>query len=248
MVWPIPSHPNKHLIRDLWPDKHLYATILLTLGASLAAAYSFVVYLVPIRYANEMPTFIGGMPMPWGILLPATAIALAVASYRLRIPGLGFGAASIDVLTFGALGVSALLGVVACYFLLRARKEGEHENPKTAALSPDLWPDKTLAAALLFVVGGLAALVWGLAILTGWLDVRAYDGVLWGVLSLAAGVVALAAAAMCYWQRGRSLAFAGAIALVVSGSFVVIGPALGIAAIALLVRAGSEGEFDAASV
>lgn len=250
MGWTLPSHPKKALIRELWPDKHLYASILLLIGAALAAAYTIVVSLVPIRYAQKMPTFVEGVlgssEMPMGLIFPAIAMTLALVSFYKRLPWAGFAAAAVELLTFGALGVSSLLAIAAVVFLLRARREGEHVNPKTAALHASVWPDKSLAAALLLSIGGLAALVWGFAILTGWLDVRQFDGVLWGVLSLVGAVLAFVGAATGYSQRSFALAFVGAIALAATMCFVVIGPALGLGAFTLLLRARSEGEFSAA--
>lgn len=247
--WTLPKHPKKALIRELWPDKHLYASILLLIGAGLAAAFTIVVYVIPIRYAQKMPTFVEGAltsgELPWGLVFPTVSIVLALISFYKRIPALGFVAAGIEFVTFGALGVSSLLALAAIVFLVRARREGEHRNPQTAALHAMHWPDKALAAALLLAIGGLAALVWGAIILTGWLDVRQFDGVAWGVLSLVGAALAFAGAATGYWQRSLALAFVGSVALAATMSFVVIGPALAIGAFTLLLRARREGEFVA---
>jgi hypothetical protein len=102
-----------------------------------------------------------------------------------------------------------------------------------------------VAAALLFAVAALASLVWGGMLLSGWLDVRSLDLTLWGAASVLAGALAIAGAVLCYRQRelGASIAIAALVAL--TFSFVLVGPALGLAAAYLLSRARHEGEFSA---
>lgn len=239
----LPSHPHKHLIRDLWPDKHLYATTLLFLGAGIGGAFALVAHVVPVTFARDMPTSVAGWNWPFGIVLPLIALPLAYAAYRTRRPWLGFLAATVEFVSFGALAIVTLIAAVAMVFLFVARWEGEHTNPATKDLHAHHWPDKSLAAALLFVVAGVASAVWGAMLVAGQIDVRSYDLTLWGVLALAAGVCALIAAALCYWQRSYAACLGAALAVALSFGFVLVGPALGIGAAALLLRARHEGEF-----
>lgn len=241
----IPQHPHKHLIRDLWPDKHLYAAVLLLLGAGIGAAFALSAQLIPVTFDDDMPTSIAGWNWPFGIVLPLVAAPFALAAYRLRRPWMGFVAAGVEIASFGALGVVTLLGIAGAVFLLVAKREGEHDNPATRDLHPHHWPDKSLAAALLFVVAGLAAVVWGGMLLSGWLGVRSLDLTLWGVVSLIVGLVAFAAAVMCYGQRSFWVCNVAAVAVALSFGFVVVGPALAIGSGILLARARREGEFRA---
>lgn len=241
----LPQHPHKHLIRELWPDKHLYASTLLLLGAIIGAAFSVSAAVIPVTYSDDMPTSIAGWNWPFGLLLPAIAAPLAIAAYRLRRPLLGFIAAGIEIASVGALGVVSLLGLAAIGFLVAGRREGEHENPHTRDLDPLLWPDKALAASLLFVVAGVASVVWGGMLLSDWLGVRSLDLTLWGILSIGIGAFGLLAALFCYWQRNYVVCVVAAVGLALAFGFVVVGPALAIGSGILLARARREGEFRA---
>lgn len=237
------AHPHKHLIRDLWPDKHLYAALLLSIGAIIGALFATAAYAIPVTLSNDVKTNVAGWNWPFGVLLPAIALPLAVAAYRLRKPWLGFVAAGIEVASFGALGVSSLLGLVAIGFLIRARAEGEHANPATRGLHARHWPDKSLAASLLFAVAGLSLLVWGAVLVTGSLVLHFLDHMLWGVASLAAGLIALAGAVLSYRQRSFGFCVGAAVAVGMSLGFVVVGPALAMGAAVFLAQAKGEGEF-----
>lgn len=238
------AHPQKHLIRDLWPDKHLYAALLLLLAALIGGGFAVVAYVVPVTFARDLPTDVAGWNWPFGILLPAIAFPLAVASYRMRRPWMGFVAAGIELVSVGALGVSSLLAIAAIGFLLRARAEEEHLNPATRDLHPHHWPDKSLAASLLFVVATIGLLVWGSMLLSGSVSVRSMDLTLWGIASLLAAVVAGIGAVFCYRQRTYGACVAAAVAVALSFGFVIVGPALAIGAGLLLYHARREGEFE----
>lgn len=243
MVKTIAAHPHKHLIRDLWPDKHLYATTLLFLGAGMGIVYAFAAWVIPVTYAPDMPLTLRGWGVMPALLLPGVAGVLAYVCYRFRAPAWGFAAATLEIVSFGALGVSTLLGLVAAGFLLRAKQEGEHENPATRGLHAHAWPDKSLAAALLLTVSGLASLVWALALFSGAVDVRSADAIVWGWLSIVGALIALAGAWLAYRQRGYGLCVTSSILVALTGSFAVLGLALSIGTLVLLSKARKEREF-----
>lgn len=245
MSWSV-AHPHKHLIRDLWPDKHLYAAILLILGAGIEAIFAVAARVVPVTFASDAATSVAGWNWPFGILLPAAAVPLAIAAYQLRKPWMGFVAAGIEIASVGAFGIVPLLAVAALVFLVLARREKEHANPATRALHALHWPDKALAAALLLAVAALVSLVWGAMMLSGWLEIRSMDLTLWGLASVLAGALAAAAAWLCYRQQGRALCVGAAVLVIATMGLVVVGPALGIGALALLAKARREGEFASA--
>ena len=237
------AHPQKHLIRDLWPDKHLYASLLIIIASVIGGLFAIVAYAVPVTLSNEIRTNVAGWNWPFGILLPAIALPLAIASYRLRRPWIGFVAAGIEIASIGALGIATLLALVAVGFLLKARAEGEHENPATRELHPHHWPDKSLGAALLFAVAGVSLLVWGGMLLSDSLYLRGIDVRPWGAGSVLAGLLALAAAFLCYRQRSFGACVGAAVVVGLSLGFVVVGPALAVGAAVLLMQARREGEF-----
>lgn len=237
------AHPQKHLIKDLWPDKHLYAALLIVIAAVIGGLFAVVAYTVPVTTSSEIVTSVAGWNWPFGVLLPAIALPLALAAYRTRRPWLGFVAAGIEVASFGALGVSSLVAIVAIVLLFRARAEGEHENPATRDLHAHHWPDKSLAAALLFLVAAVSLLVWGGMLLSGWLDLRSMELTLWGVGSILASLVAFGAAVLCYRQQRFGACVVAAVVVAFSLGFVVVGPALALGAGIYLARAKGEGEF-----
>lgn len=237
------AHPQKHLIRELWPDKHLFASLLIAIAAVIGALFAVVAYAIPVTLANDLETNVAGWNWPFGIVLPAIALPLAVAAYRSRAPWMGFVAAGIEVASIGALGISSLLGLAAMAFLLKARAEGEHENPATRVLHPRHWPDKSFAASLLLLVAAVSLLLWGAMLVTGWLDLRDMDLAWWGVASLLAGLLAAAGAVMSYRQRSFGACAAATVVVALSLGFVVVGPALAIGAGFFLWNARREGEF-----
>ena len=238
------AHPKKHLIRDLWPDKHLYAALLLVLAALIGGAFAVVAYVVPVTLSRDVPTDVAGWNWPFGVLLPAIALPFAYLSYRLRRPWMGFVAAGIELVSVGALGVSSFLALAAIGFLLRARAEDEHQNPATKDLHPHHWPDKSLAAALLFLVAAVGLFTWGAMLLTGWLSVRSLDLTMWGIGSIFASLLAVAGAVFCYRQRNFVACVGAAVAVALSLGFVIVGPALALGAGLLLYGARREGEFE----
>lgn len=240
---PWPSHPQKHLIRHLWPDKHLYAAILLVLGAAIGAAFAVAARVVPVTFADGSPSAIAGWNWPFGIILPAIVLVLAGFSYRARNPMLGLLGAAVLVASGGALGVASLLGLASAVFFVLGRREGEHVNPATRTLHVRLWPDKALACMLLFAVAAVAAIVWGGMLLTGWMSVRGADVALWGLGSIASGLLAAVGAFLCYRQRAFAVCVIAAIGVLLSFSFILAGPALAITLGFVLLRAKGEDEF-----
>lgn len=237
---------RQELVQDLWPDKSLYAAVVLFLTGFVGVLTWAVTETMPVAYAPRAEQVFAFWPA-WAILVfsllavAAASVALWQRSTRWSLTGSGFAFLSI-----GFFGVNALLALVALVFVHRAWKEGEDANPATRVLTADMWPDKLLAASLVMLIGGVVTFVWGFAILFDAVTYQGYvaTGVPFGLGAVVAGIVALWASSRLYMQRGAVL---GVVATVLLGAAValwVVGPILALAAFVLILLGAREEEFE----
>ena len=239
------THSREELARALWPDKALYASVLLFVTGFVGALTGLVAILVPLQYGTDVPGWLSDWP-PWIII--ATSLATVVVAYvalSRRNSIFAFVACATGVLSLGFMGANVVLSLIALYFVIRSRGEGEHTNPLTRRLTADMWPDKTLAAGLLMLIVGVLTLVWGLAIA---FDGVTYQGYLlpapaFGAGAAAFGVLALIAARGLYVQKGALFALFAAVGAGVSVALWVIGPVLAATAVLLVLLGAKEREF-----
>lgn len=236
-------HAHKRLARHLWPDKLLYGCTLLLVTGGVGLLFALVAVLGPVEYSDNIPSWARVEDVGVSAFLSAAAMGFAVLGLATRRLGLAFTGALAGILSVGPIGVSSALSAIAAGFLFAARREREHVSPRTLALSSDAWPDKTLAASLVLLVGGATSLTWGAALWTGGIVVDPLDPLLFAPLSLVAGLVGLVAAWRTYHQRGLWWGVAAAVLFVATVEFFAVGPLLGLATLVLLWMAHREDEF-----
>lgn len=234
------------LIRNLWPDKFLFGTVLLLVASVMGALFAVVRLAFPVGYGENVPFFLTLVPPEATLGLCVLSAGLAYAAYDRLDARLAAGAVLAGVASFGLVGVTSALALVTAALLLRARREGEDTSPHTAALGPHLWPDKCLAASLLSLVNGAITLWWSAGVLvagTMVVDLGQATPLL-GAFGVVAGASALLAARALYRQRGPRLAAASAVACIAAVGMYVVGPLLGAATLAAVALAVKEQEFD----
>lgn len=236
-------HAHRRLSRHLWPDKTLYGCTLLVVTGAVGLLFALVASLGPVEYSENIPRWARVEDFGLSAFFSATALGLAVLALATRRLGPAFAGAVAGLVSIGPLGVSTLLSGIAAGFLFAARRELEHVNPRTLALSSDAWPDKTLAASLVLLVGSATSLTWGAALWTGGIVLDGLEPLLFAPLAWFAGLVGLVAAWLTYHQRGLWWAVAAASLFIATVEFFVVGPLLGLATLVLLRLANREGEF-----
>lgn len=237
---------RKRLITNLWPDKLLYGSVTLAIVGITGIVWALLVDAGEIRYGGLAPDLLVRYPAEVTLLGSGGAVALAAFALARRSTPWGFLGALLGVVAMGFLGLGAALSLVAAAFFLMSLREGEERNPATVRLTADLWPDKSLAAALLSGVNGFLTLAWGavLAMNLVTLDRLGASQALVGAGAGLLGLLALAAAAMLYRQRGAWLAVVTAVAIFAVFPFVVVGPLLTAGTLVLVGLAMREREFE----
>lgn len=233
------------LIRHVWPDKRLYACTILIVAGLAGMAFDLVLWTIQPRFAKGFPQVLVDAWPSASFVLSLFAVALAFLSLRLRRNALAFASAALGFISLGSLGVESLLSLVALGFLFASSRENEDHGPD---LHVRLWPDKSLAAALIAYVSALTALVWAGILLAGIVVIGSTT------LSLALGAIGLVAAGLQTMaarslarQQSPRLAVVASLVSAAAFSFYVVGPMLAVAGLVLLKLADNEDEFAPAA-
>ncbi len=241
------EEPSRELlIKHLWPDKALYASVLLFITGFVGVLAALVNGFGDLSYSSKAPGLVSSYP--WGLTLVASVItalcafmALAKKSTTWTLWGIAAG-----VVSFGFLGLTAMLALVALWFVYLSRIEREDVTPETRVLTADMWPDKTLAASLLLLIGSVSTIVWGIAISADLVSFRGYLLPWWafGPLATLVGLLGLRGARELYFQRGPEFGAGCAVAIAFMVGLWVIGPVVGVGTMVLIQLARREFEFD----
>lgn len=240
------SVARRTLIKTVWPDKALYAAVLLLIAGFLGILHGLIAATLDIDYKEgRIPRWLMEYPATLTLGLSVATTLLAYFSLRLRRISLSLVGALTALGSLGALMVVSALAVISLWFLLLARLEGEHEEAMTAHLTSDQWPDKSLAASTLMLITGLVTITWWGALL---FDVARMDSLgvkplFPSVLGVAAGFGCLFASWNLYYQRQPLVGFAACALGIFAMGMYVIGPILSFAGLVLVWLAWREREF-----
>lgn len=237
---------REELIKGLWPDKALYASVILFLTGFVGLLTWVVTETIGVSYSNRAPGFLSAWPPLMSLGLSAAAVIAAGAALRRRSTRWAVAGCLFAFLSVGFLGVNALLALVALAFVYRSWQEGETDDPATRVLTADMWPDKALAASLILLIGASVTVFWGVAILFDAVTYAGYFGgrLVFGGLSTLTGLLALEASRRLYLQRSPGYAAIAALAMAGAAALWVVGPVLGLAALVLIVLGSREDEFE----
>jgi hypothetical protein len=240
-VGPSPTHSE--LIRELWPDKALYGSVMLFITGIIGIAYGMFTLAIDVQYADDVPHWISAYPRWITILLSAATIILSYVSLMERHTKWAFLGGLTGLGAFGMLGVGSLLSVIAILYALKSRAEGEDTNPETLRLTSDRWPDKSLAASLIMLMTGVVTLAWGAALYSGWLRTEMDHQSLFGLCGIVVGLMCFYACIELYFQRAIWVGVVAGIGGLMTFGFYVVGPMLSGASLVLLLFAWKEREF-----
>lgn len=238
------KHAQKHHIRQLWPDKLLYGSVMMLVTGFVGVLHAGLVLAFDIKYSDDVPALLRGWPA--GVTLALSSIAAVsgiVAIKRLSILWGAIGAVA-GFLSFALFGLASLFALVAAAFLFIAHREEEHRDTDTRELSAEEWPDKSLAASLLLLMAGVVTLAWGAGVLSGAVNFGGELAMVLGALEILAALVAFAAAYLLYHQRSPVVGWVAGVAVVLAAGAYVLGPLLALGALVSLGLAHRELEFD----
>lgn len=246
------SHPGvavderAFLVRRVWPDKAMYAALMLLVAGLVGVYYAAVSTALEVEVSPDVPRALREADPAVAVTLSLVASFCAVTALAARRIGWAYLGAGAGLASGGALGVEGLLALVGLGFAVLST--GEREDATGRALRASMWPDKSLAASMLLLVTAVLSAAWGAALLSGLIEVRAAllgNATAAGLLGLAAAAVCGEAARRLYRQRGLGLGVAGGVAGIVGMGFGFLAPLLSVAALGLLHYARREKEFEA---
>lgn len=241
-----PSHGD--LIRDVWPDKSLFGAVMLFITGLLGILFAAFQANIDVELSAKVPAFLREYPSLLSITLSLATFVFAGVSLRRRDTVWALWGCATGILAFGMLGVGTVLSVVATVFLVLSRVEREDYKPETLRLTTEQWPDKSLAASLLILMAGVVAVIWGALLVAGLVNLELGQTLILGEASVLAGLVCFFASMQLYFQRGFWVGALASLGAIASIGFYVIGPLLGIGALALIFLAHREREFDRTKV
>ncbi len=227
-----------------WPDKVIFAAMLVTIAGVLGAVFA-VVQLSGATIGRNVSTLRLVTPPSLALVLCLAMIGLGVYAIRHQAAiwvwiGIGSGVASM-----GMLGLVPFLCLVAISFLIMSRMEGEETVHDAHTMHASLWPDKALAASLLILVTASVAIFQAGLLFTSNFTapyLKTSPGIVM-FLNLVAGAWGFYAAHQVFHLRRAWTGYVAAVLGVLGLGFWIVGPALAIAAIVLLGKARAENEF-----
>jgi hypothetical protein len=226
-----------------WPDKAMFAAILLILAGFVGAAFELARPLIEVDQERLPTVFTDDIPGYTLGLCLATIVA-GVLSLRRQAALFAYVGAVLAMLSLGVFGLVPGLGLLAVATMVKSHLEGEETRDDGVELSGSLWPDKAMAASLFLVVVGAIAMTQGILMLAG-----RFDPIVWqsaalaGWLAVAVAVGCFAAARELYHVRRPWMGWVAFVLGVGTLGFYAIGPVMALVGMLLLGLAHREQEF-----
>ncbi len=227
-----------------WPDKILVAA-LLALTAGMLAVMQGTLTAAGASWSQDQSLFVYYVPTWWVLVTGVLAAILGGFAYRqqswlLTVLGLLAGAVS-----FGMLGASTLLCVLAIWPLIRSFQEGEETHLDIHRVHAHEWPDKAIMASVFLTTAAALSLLQAglLAADRITAPLLASRPMTMAVFSAVAGLVGIAGARDAFNLRRAWTSWFGAGLTLAASAFYVIGPAFALAAMLFMGLAYREAEF-----
>lgn len=226
-----------------WPDKAMFAAILLILAGLVGAAFELARPLIEVDQDRLPSLFTDDVP-GYTLALCLATVAAGILSLRRQAALFAYVGALLALLSAGVFGLVPGLGLLSVGMMVKSHLEGEETKDDGVELESSRWPDKAMAASLFLVVVGAIAITQGALMLTGH-----FDPILWGSATLAGwliiavGALCLAAGRELYHVRRPWTGWAAFVLGIGTFGFYLIGPVMALAGMALLGLAHREREF-----
>ena len=227
-----------------WPDKAMFAAILLILAGAVGTAFRLLLPFMTVQQDNLPQIFTDEIPGYALALCLATMVAGILSLWRQAAVFAYLGAA-FALASMAMYGLVPFLGLLAIVAMIKSHLEGEETSNDGVQLHSSRWPDKAMAASLFMVVVALIALLQGILIFAGWFEPILLTGmpIVAGSVGVSVGLLGLVAAREVYHvQRPWMGWLALSLGLATMG-FYLIGPVLAIVGSVLLGLAHREDEF-----
>ncbi len=227
-----------------WPDKILSSALLVMVAGALAILHG-ALELGGASFADDTAFFLYDIPAWWLLALGGVTTVLGFLAFRHQAWLLTVAGIVTGVWSFGLLGASSLLCLVAVWPLIQSFREGEETHLDRHRMHGHQWPDKAIMAAVLIAAGGAVSLIQGALLFADRLSppfFAASPGT-WAVASIVAGLFAFYAGREVFHLRHPWTGWLASGLLVAAAGFYVVGPVLGVAALIYLGLAEKEAEF-----
>lgn len=227
-----------------WPDKILFAGMTLTMASFLGILFD-IGRLGGITVDADWAGWLEGYPAGLSIVFNAFAMGFGVFAIKDQAWAPAVLGAVFAIASLGFLLIVPALAVVSLGFVLRGAKEGEEMTWDDYLVQAHLWPDKAIAASMLFFVGGVLAIVHGSFILAdNMAPLYAVETPgIQGVISIVLGLTAITGAYQTFHLQHSTGGKVAAACCFLSAAFGFMGPVFGIIGFMLVGMAEKEEEY-----
>ena len=228
-----------------WPDKLVFAALLLMVAGAFGLLYGLLVTFEATLGAN-VPGFLRDYPA-WAILAGSfVALAAGWAAFRFQWALAGWVGVVAAIASMGFLGLVPLLALIAAGMLLASRLEGEASGFKRYVGAHE-WPDKAIMSSLFLLVAGVFTAAQAVAQFSGVFPAMFLPDApaVWATFSALAAVALVVGGIESFRLRGGRIGTVGAVLGILAAAFYFVGPILAVLALVHLRLAYREGEFTA---
>lgn len=227
-----------------WPDKAMFAAILLILAGAVGTAFFLLLPFITVQQDNLPVVFTDDIP-GYAISLCLATMAAGILSLWRQAAVFAYLGATFAILSLAVFGLVPFLGLLAIAMMVKSHLEGEETRNDGVELESSTWPDKAMASSLFLVVVGSIAVTQGALMLAGRFDPIALTGMpaVAGTLGVAVGLLCLVAGREVYHLRRPWMGWFALAAGMATMGFYLIGPVLALVGMVLLGLAHREQEF-----
>ncbi len=235
-----------------WPDKAMFASIMLILAGTMGTLFSLVAMLPNFTYGgtDKIPSWLRDYPGYLQFALSLATLLLGFFSLRAQRKRFTYVGCVTGIASLGFVGLVPILSLIAAGFVVQAHREGEDMTgtSPTRKYRAHEWPDKALAASLFLLVAGVLAALQGTLMLLNAFGAVLLRDVPWleGGFDIAAGLWCAYASWQIYHLQRPWTGFVAIGLAAVSLGLYVMGPILAATALVLLLKANRENEFATA--
>ncbi len=227
-----------------WPDKAMFAALLLILAGVIGLAFQLVKPLMTIDEAR-MPSIMANEWTSYELMLCGATVLFGILSLRRQAATFAYLGAACAIASLAVYGLLPLFGLLAILAMVKSHLEGEETRNDGIQMHSRNWPDKALAASLFLLVVACISLLQGTMIL-----LENFEPILLkeqyavaGSLGIIAGIVGIIASREVFHLRRPWVGWLGATLGLATLGFFLIGPLLAVTAMGLLMLAHKEDEF-----
>ncbi|MFA5944193.1 MAG: hypothetical protein WC876_06980 [Candidatus Thermoplasmatota archaeon] len=226
-----------------WPDKAMFAAILLILAGAVGTAFRLLLPFMTVQ--DNLPQVFTDEIPGYALALCLATMAAGVLSLLRQAAVFAYLGAVFAIASLAMYGLVPFLGLLAIGAMVKSHLEGEETSDDGIQLPSNRWPDKAMAASLFMVVVGSIAVLQGILMFAGRFEPVVLTGmpVLAASIGVGVGLLGLVAAREVYHVRRPWIGWLALVLGFATLGFYLIGPVLAIVGMVLLALAHREDEF-----